>query len=83
MGAVFSILQVLLAKSIGPILIVLGDLLMKLIGSEFVAKLLIVAFDRWSKSTPNKWDDAVEAAVAKAWNVDIKDLNALPEKANQ
>jgi hypothetical protein len=77
---VWTIFQTLLAKSLGPLAVVATDLLFKLIGTEFIAKILLLAMDRWCKSTPSKWDDAIEAAVAKAWNVNVVDLNALPQK---
>lgn len=61
------------------ILSVLVGLLMKLIGQEFVAKVLLIGFKAWSSSTANKWDDQICEAFAKAWGVSPQALKDLPE----
>ena len=71
-----TIFQFALAKSIGPFLIILSNLMFKLMTNEaFVAKMTTIAMRAYSKTTDGDWDDQVTNETAKVWKTDAEALN--------
>jgi hypothetical protein len=56
---------------------ILVSMLMKLIGYEFISKVVVIGLDAWAKSTETKYDDLVVEAMAKAWDVDVSKIKEL------
>lgn len=53
---------------------ILIGLLTKLLSETFIAKLVIASLEAWAKTTENKLDDKVVAAMAEALGVPVEKM---------
>jgi hypothetical protein len=52
-------------------------MLVKLLGYDFVVKIVVIGLESWAQSTSTDKDDQVVAAVAAAWGVDVSKVQKL------
>lgn len=47
------------------------SLTMKLMTESFLARVVLISLEAWSKTTVNDWDDKITAATAKALDIPL------------
>lgn len=62
-------MQALIAPALAALASVLTSMLMKLIGYEFISRIVIIGLSEWAKTTQTTLDDKIYAEAAKAFGV--------------